>query len=92
MLVGNLLYEKSNVSKIVKKLKELEYIEVSRSNKDGRVSHIELMEKGEFVWEQCIKKFQTWNREWIKPLTKDELKLVLRIHDRLMGSLQDGLG
>ena len=89
MLVGNLLYEKSNVSKIVKRLKTSEYIEVSQSGEDRRVRIIELTKKGEFVWEQCIKKFQAWNRHWISPLAEEELDQIFQIHERLMRSQKE---
>jgi len=92
MLVGNLLYEKSNVSKIVKKLKTLGYIDVSPSSEDGRVSIIHLKPEGEFVWRQCLKKFHAWNRDWIKPLTEAELTQVYKIHEQLMKAQKQGLG
>lgn len=82
-LVGELLYEKSNVSKIVKKLKALGLIEVTPSPEDGRITILRITSLGKKTWVECMAKFDAWNREWIKPLTTDEITDTIQMLKRL---------
>jgi DNA-binding MarR family transcriptional regulator len=82
-LVGELLYEKSNVSKIVKKLKTLGLIEVTPSPEDGRITMLRITTPGKKTWVECMTKFDAWNREWIKPLTTDEITDTIQMLKRL---------
>jgi DNA-binding MarR family transcriptional regulator len=82
-LVGELLYEKSNVSKIVKKLKALGLIEVTPSPEDGRITMLRITTPGKKTWVECMTKFDAWNREWIKPLTTDEITDTIQMLKRL---------
>ena len=47
---------KNNLSSIIKRLLELEYIELNESKKDMREKHISLTEKGEKIFIECRKK------------------------------------
>ncbi len=82
-LVSDLIFEKSNVSKIIKKLKSLDYIEVSRSNKDGRITVITVTDKGKNIWDLCMEKFNAWNRNWVKTLKKDDIDNMKKVLDQI---------
>lgn len=47
---------KNNLSSIIKRLLELEYIELNESKKDMREKHISLTEEGEKIFIECRKK------------------------------------
>jgi len=83
-LTGDLLYKKSNVSKIVKKLKTIGFIEVLPSPDDGRKTVLNATEKGESVWRQCMKRFDAWNKDWIKLLSPKEVDQAIQIQERLL--------
>lgn len=76
-LVEELFFEKSNVSKIIKKLKSLEYIAVSKSEQDGRITVISATEKGKKIWDACMEKFNSWNLNFLKPLEQDEIRQIV---------------
>jgi DNA-binding MarR family transcriptional regulator len=84
-LVGGLLIEKSNLSKIVKKLKTLGLIKISSSPNDGRATLLSVTKKGKTVWERCMEKFNEWQVDWVNPLTKDEMAQTIKVLDRLKG-------
>ena len=82
-LVGEFLYEKSNVSKIVKKLKSMALIDVKKSEQDARVTLLRATEEGRNVAMQSIRKFTKWNEEWIKLLSEKERNETIKVLDRL---------
>ena len=51
-LIGGLVIEKSNLSKIVKKLKSLGFIRITPSPEDGRATLLSVTKKGESVWQE----------------------------------------
>ena len=71
-LVGELLFEKSNVSKIVKKLKSEELVSISTSSSDGRATVLNSTLKGDELWEKSINKLNEWSIKWLSPLNKKE--------------------
>ena len=76
-LVDDLFFEKSNVSKIIKKLNTLKYIEVSKSREDGRVTVINATQKGKLIWNNCMEKFNTWNLGFVESLGGEEMKRIV---------------
>ena len=82
-LVGELLYEKSNISKIVKKLKSSDLIEILISPKDKRVTILNATNKGKNIWQQVMERFNVWNINWVKPLAKGEMSQRIQILKRL---------
>ena len=84
-LVGGLVIEKSNLSKIVKKLKSLGFIEITPSPEDGRATLLSATKKGESVWQECMGKLNAWSVSWIEPLTSDEIDQIKKILERLKG-------
>ena len=84
-LVGGLVIEKSNLSKIVKKLKTLGLIKISSSPEDGRSTLLSVTRKGKTIWEECVEEFNGWQANWASPLTDDELSQTIRVIERLKG-------
>ena len=84
-LVGGLVIEKSNLSKIVKKLTTLGLIKSSSSSDDGRTTLLSVTKKGKAVWEECMKDFNEWQANWASSLTKDETNQTIKVLERLKG-------
>lgn len=84
-LIGEMIIEKSNLSKIVKKLKTLGLIKSSSSPDDGRATLLSATPKGRNVWEECIEKLYEWQANWVSPLTKEEINHTIKILERLKG-------
>ncbi len=84
-LVGGLLIEKSNLSKIVKKLKSLGLIKISSSPEDGRATLLSVTSKGRKIWEECMGQFNEWQSNWANPLTKVEIDQTIKVLERLKG-------
>ena len=82
-LVGGLVIEKSNLSKIVKKLKTLGLIKISSSPDDGRATLLSVTKKGKSIWEECMEDFNEWQINWASPLSDDEMSETIKVLDRL---------
>ncbi|MFC1823902.1 MarR family winged helix-turn-helix transcriptional regulator [Thermodesulfobacteriota bacterium] len=82
--MGELLYEKSNVSKIVKKLKSQNLINVVPAPNDKRMTLLNATGKGKDIWSRCTEKFHVWNMNWIQPLSKKEIDHAIKIQERLI--------
>lgn len=76
-LVGELLLEKSNVSKIVKKLKSEELITISISSDDGRETLLKSTTNGRKSWKKIIHQLNEWSINWLAPLEKEEIENAL---------------
>ncbi len=64
-IVAELLLEKSNVSKIIKKLREAELVTVDASPDDRRTAVLSPTLKGKEVCSDCLNTVCRWNREWL---------------------------
>ena len=73
-LVEALLFEKSNVSKIVKILIEKKWIRVAVDTHDRRLTLLTETPKGFSVWEECMQAFNQ---------SSSELKPILSEHEQL---------
>ncbi len=82
-LVGGLVIEKSNLSKIVKKLKTLGLISTSSSPEDGRTTLLSVTKKGKKTWEECMEDFNDWQVNWASPLSADEMSQIIKVVERL---------
>lgn len=71
-LVGALLLEKSNVSKIVKFLQSKALIKVSICADDARSTRLSITESGMQAISECMAALYTWNDMWLEPLNQDE--------------------
>ncbi len=64
-LVTELLLEKSNVSKIVKKLKSAKLINIKISQEDKRTTFLSPSKKGREVSNGCMGILHDWNMKWL---------------------------
>ncbi len=87
-ICSSLLFEKSNVSKIIKKLTDLSFIEKGTSSDDGRIHKLTLTKKGKEIINICNDRFNCWNERWLKSLSEEERLLAIVTLKRL-GSLKD---
>ena len=76
-IVGSLLFEKSNVSKIVSKLKTLNLIDVATSTDDARITILTATPYGDDLWKNCMHDFDAWNKDWLSSLVDAKTNQVL---------------
>ena len=72
-LVGALLLEKSNVSKIVNFLQSRGLIRISVSADDARATWLSITRKGKNTVSDCMKTMHAWNTMWLEPLDEKEI-------------------
>lgn len=82
-IVGELLFEKSNVSKIVKKLHSAGLIHISISSNDARYTTLSVTKKGRKIWNECMERLNSWSIIWLEPLNEKELTTSVRILSKL---------
>ncbi len=75
-ICSRLLYEKSNVSKILKKLEDLKYVMQKPSNKDKRYIDIICTDKGVEVVKQGNILFDDYNNKLLGLLSKSDIKVA----------------
>ncbi len=83
-IVAELLFEKSNVSKIIKVLIEKEMIEVEQSETDNRVTLLTCTSKGYTVWQNCIDNMNIWSESFTGELSQEEITLSVQILEKLL--------
>ena len=77
-LVEALLFEKSNVSKIVKILMEKKWIRVAVATHDRRLTLLTETPKGFSVWKECMQAFNQSSSELISILSEHEQLNAIR--------------
>lgn len=82
-IIGGLLIEKSNLSKIAKKLRARGLVRISPSPDDGRATLLTATPQGECVWRDCMEEFSRWGAEWLGSLTDEELTGTMEVLERL---------
>jgi DNA-binding MarR family transcriptional regulator len=82
-ICSDLLFEKSNVSKIVKKLEQEGLVKTTWTDRDGRVSLTEIAGKGRATAAACMQRLGEWNSEWTARLSDADVKQAARILKRL---------
>jgi DNA-binding MarR family transcriptional regulator len=83
-LVENLNFEKSNVSKIIKKLQELNYIDIDERDEDKRFHVITTTNAGNHVCENANAKMNAWNNEVGEYLYNSEVKSAVKVIQKLL--------
>ncbi len=78
-----LLFEKSNVSKIIRKLEQDRLISITYPDNDARVSLLETTKKGNDVIERCMERLNEWNSTWVTALSDKEARQAVKILDKL---------
>lgn len=82
-IVGALLFEKSNVSKVVKKLHTLGLIHVASDPEDARSTMLSITMEGEGLWRECLGRMNAWSQTWLEPQNHEELEAFSRMLARL---------
>ncbi len=77
-ICSSLLYEKSNVSKIIKRLEKIGLVEKKSSSGDLRYSHINITPKGQKVINEGIADFNEFNEELLGKLSENEIEMTLK--------------
>ena len=82
-ICSRLLFEKSNVSKIIKKLAASGLIKVTPLSEDNRVCSLVINKKGNVLIEKCMVQLNNWNVEWLNSFSENELKQAVKMLDKL---------
>lgn len=78
-LCERLLFEKSNVSKIVKNLQDKGLISVTVAANDRRSTLLIETRQGAEIWKECLHKFYHSSNELMSTLSEEELRNTLRL-------------
>ena len=81
-IVTDLFYEKSNVSKVIKKMIAMGLIEFETDEGDNRIKYLIPTEEGERIWNECLDDNLDWSREWLSGMSAAELTFALRLTER----------
>jgi DNA-binding MarR family transcriptional regulator len=76
-MINRLLLEKAHVSKVVKKLQQMELITITKNEEDKRSYWLSVTKKGEKILKQCSEMFYKWNKIWISEIDETELSSIL---------------
>jgi len=75
-IVVELGYEKSNISKTVKKLKSLEYIETESNPDDKRIIQVNITKAGTQIWKKCIHKMERENNTLFEDIDLEDITVM----------------
>lgn len=82
-ICSELLLEKSNASKIIRKLESKGLVEIASSQEDSRISLLTVTEKGKRIINQGMQLLNEWNKKWLKSLPKKDIKHAIDILGKL---------
>ena len=88
-MVNRLLLEKAHVSKIVKKLHNMDLITVTQSDDDKRSYWLSPTPKGKQTLKECGKLFGEWNREWSGSIDEKQISSALENLTHLQDVFRD---
>jgi DNA-binding MarR family transcriptional regulator len=83
-----LLYKKSNISKIIKKLANAGLIKIDHNPKDQRIIGPVISETGNVLIKKCMEVFNKWNLDYLRLLSSQEIKVFHRILKKLENNLR----
>lgn len=78
-LVDNLLYEKSNISKIVKILSERKLIQITVAPADRRLTLLLETSEGSRQWQSCMREFNHASSMYVSYFSGGQLEKALKI-------------
>ncbi len=76
-MVNRLMLEKAHVSKIVRKLQQMDLIAITSSEEDKRSAWLSPTDKGKEVLKKCRAIFEEWNSVWTSDIEEKQLLSVL---------------
>ncbi len=88
-MVNRLLLEKAHVSKVVKKLHNMELITITISEDDKRSAWLALTPKGKQLLSKCMNVFEKWNEEWLEAIDDKQLNSILKNLTHLQAVFED---
>ncbi len=83
VLCKRLLFEKSNISKIVRSLLDKELINVATAPEDRRLTLLIETQKGVELWKDCQQKFYKSSIELMSALSEEEIHNAINLLKRL---------
>ena len=90
-ICSGLLYEKSNISKIIKKLETLKYINVNKSVSDRRSTIIECTKKGKEIVKIALHEFNDFNNQFLNGLSDGEVNNALNVTEVINSSIKNNI-
>lgn len=91
-IINRLSLEKAHVSKVVKKLLNMGFIEVLPIEDDKRSSFLVLTDNGKKVVNECRLIFDMWKKERLNQFSQEELDQMLDSLGKLQKSFMSKLG
>lgn len=88
-LCSALLFQKSNISKIVAKLERLGLVRRAVDSEDNRVTPVSLSKKGQDVILLGMNSLNQWNMAWLDPLSKAEVERIAAALEKLTALAQN---
>ncbi len=88
-LGGTLLFEKSNVSKIVRILLEKKWIDFAVAPGDRRVTLLYETPEGIAVWKKCMQAFHESSTEMMSQLSEDEAGKAVQFLKKLQSAFKN---
>ena len=88
-ICSSLLFEKSNISKIIKKLETLKYIDVNKSLSDRRSTIIECSKKGKEIVKIALQEFNDFNNQFLNGLTDEQVNNALDVTEVINSSIKN---
>jgi len=76
-VINRLVLERAHVSKVIRKLKNMDLITVTASDDDKRSAWLTLTPKGIKVLNDCKEMFKEWNNEWINEIDESKYDSIL---------------
>lgn len=73
-ICSELLLEKSNVSKIIRKLESEGLIETAFSQEDSRIRLLTVTKRGKKIINQGMQMLGEWNNKWLESLSERDIK------------------
>ena len=88
MVCETLLFEKSNISKIVKLLLDKQLIQLTTFPGDRRSTLLSETSEGVRLWRQCVEAFNNLRNGYFDMLAEDEIAEIMRVIKKIQKGLQ----
>ena len=80
--------DRGNVTRSIKKLENIHYIKRIRDNKDNRIYHLILTEKGKKIKSQVCNIFLEWSNILLKNFSKEERNLLFDFLKKMINQVE----
>lgn len=86
-ICSSLVFEKSSVSKITKRLHELKLVNIKQSQTDKRSSELFCTKQGDKIIEKVMTEYNKFNANFLEELSELELQTILLATDYMAKSI-----